>query len=488
MAALLPMLCSCNDWLTAVSSTQINGYDLFKEKQGFYDALTGIYISYGEGQYGSPALLIPDCIAYPTVLTAATGIKDFQLHEYRNSKNSLSTVNRLWSNSYNVIANINMMLQQLDEHGDLFSNDTERNLFRGELLGMRAYLHFDLLRFFGLADWSGENASKVTVPYVTAYSKDMPVQRSYAETSALLLADINAAIDILAKDPIRGVADPKFESAANIEGYWNNRNKHMNYFAALALKARVEMWMGDVAAAAADAQAVIDEAFGCGAVTWFDHVTNTAAYYITDCDLTMSSEHLLSLEVGSISSYSDQYLESMINTATTSIRAKQSFIDDVLFPSIDPVTGSLSGREDFRGPLKLLQLMGAGYNSLKYHGSLLSFASYKDRVPLIRVSEMYYILAEKHILDGDAASARACLDMVRKNRGIQETLTDTFPVETELAREYYREFYNEGQLMFFLKRTGLKWDIASTYINLKPSDMILPYPDDEIAFGRKQEM
>jgi hypothetical protein len=79
------------------------------------------------------------------------------------------------------------------------------------------------------------------------------------------------------------------------------------------------------------------------------------------------------------------------------------------------------------------------------------------------------------------------MDIVRSHRGI----TSEYPVEVdaavELNKEYYREFIGEDKLFYFLKYKNVEKSLSETF-DLKASDLIYPYPDEEINYGRKQEL
>ena len=76
---------------------------------------------------------------------------------------------------------------------------------------------------------------------------------------------------------------------------------------------------------------------------------------------------------------------------------------------------------------------------------------------------------------------------MRKNRGIKDELpADTDPM-AELMKEYYREFISEGQLFYWLKHKGVNSSLSNEF-SVKASDLVYPYPEDEINYGRKQEL
>ncbi len=74
---------------------------------------------------------------------------------------------------------------------------------------------------------------------------------------------------------------------------------------------------------------------------------------------------------------------------------------------------------------------------------------YRDLIPLIRISEMYYIVAE---CEPDKTAALTALNTIRRARGLLD-LASSANVINETRNEYRREFYGEGQLFFYYKRT-----------------------------------
>ena len=70
--------------------------------------------------------------------------------------------------------------------------------------------------------------------------------------------------------------------------------------------------------------------------------------------------------------------------------------------------------------------------------------------PLLRISEMYYIAAETEM---DPNLALGYLNTVRFNRGLADLQPGT-DINAELLKEYQKEFFGEGQLFFYYKRTN----------------------------------
>ena len=66
----------------------------------------------------------------------------------------------IWEKSYNLIANINKLLENCEKYRDVLS-DEYYQLIKGEALALRAYLHFDIFRLFGPLYESNNNVTKL---------------------------------------------------------------------------------------------------------------------------------------------------------------------------------------------------------------------------------------------------------------------------------------------------------------------------------------
>lgn len=491
------MLCmtSCEDWLNTVSSSQITADDLLSDRTGYYEALTGIYLNMGANCYGdSYTWWLQDMTCMPYVIMAADlHILAMQNHAYGSRTDIKSTVENVWQNGYNVIANINLILKEIDADKGVFYSEVEYNLVKGELLGLRAYVHFDLMRMFGVADWSGENASKMAVPYVTELYKEPVPQKSYAETEKILIDDIENALECLKDDPVRGKISDDFNATANADGYWNYRTRHMNYYAVEALAARVYQWKKEYETAAEYARDVIDntidknDGYGNKIVEWTDIESFLNTLEDKNRDWTFSTEHIFSMEISGLWDKVNTKLFESLGNAEGSLRLDGAVIDNILYPRIDD-TGSLAGSEDVRGPAMLLKNSSDGYRCYKLYGGSDFSEQFRNRMPMIKIAEMYYIIAEYCINDGRPSDALKALDTVRNHRGIQSTLDGSADPSEELMKEYYREFVNEGQLFYWLKHNNLTEPPYYPQINVSAASLTYPYPDEELSYGRVQEL
>jgi len=107
--------------------------------------------------------------------------------------------------------------------------------------------------------------------------------------------------------------------------------------------------------------------------------------------------------------------------------------------------------------------------------------------PAIRLSEMYYIAAEC-TFDSDPAKAWEYFNTVRLNRGIGTQRNDPSKAIflQELVKEARKEFFGEGQIFYMYKRLNISFpgSFGST-IPATSSIFVLPFPDDEIAYGNR---
>jgi hypothetical protein len=489
-------LASCNKWLEATSSTQVSDATLFSSRSGFQDALCGVYISMGdEAEYGALWTWFVNELSYgPYAQQFSPLFTAIQNHEWSgNYVNPL--IARMWQAGYYTMANINKVLYELDAKPEVVSDRIERNLMTGELLALRAYIHFDLMRMFGLAQLQEGDYEKYTVPYVTTYDKEPTPQRTYRETLELLEGDLDTAIELLADDPVRGKASEAWLANANADGFWDARDKRMNYFAAKALKARVLLFRSELDAAAAAAQAVIDEATAAGAYRWIDADAMTKATSNDEIDWTFSSEQLFSLEVTGLQSLTDLYIFNQLGSGSSSILVDKNVVD------VSPYNlASIASAEDVRGPALMLKFFGNQYRPYKYYNNSSYYAGYRNRVPMIKISEMYLIIAEVAAEKKDEETLLQALTEVRSHRGIQ----DPSPVNTDpnfvsptywlsgVMMEYVREFQGESVGYFAARRLPRKtqaWlNMDNDWLFRITSLTPYPYPTDELSYGRHQDL
>ena len=121
--------------------------DLF----GFKDVLTGFYIKMGSTRlyagdltYGYLETLSGNYDNYPDHITVKWQELIWDYSNYSEPKK-----NGIYSEMFNLIANINNFLKYLEQNRSVLKSTHYYEIMKGEALGLRAFLHFDLLRMFG---------------------------------------------------------------------------------------------------------------------------------------------------------------------------------------------------------------------------------------------------------------------------------------------------------------------------------------------------
>jgi hypothetical protein len=276
------------------------------------------------------------------------------------------------------------------------------------------------------------------------------------------LGDLTASLDYLKNDPI---LTGKIVTETDDNGYLLNRQVHLNYYAVKGLMARVYLYKKDYQNAALCASEVIES----GRFEWVKQENLTNAKM---ADLTFSTEHLFALNVVNLGS-----------------RAEKYFTGGNLGFALDE-TNLLEYYESAQDYRYLYQFKsGTGLsNSLRYlmkYDQLTGDVStswpdsYRNKMAMIRLPEMYYILAEcRHHTSGDVLGA---LNEVRRHRGVTElSESDLVNFDALLLSEFRKEVIGEGQLFFYYKRLN-SLSIKRTDVDAVGSGVYkLPIPKDEL--------
>ena len=465
------------DWLDVTSNTQIRAEEQFESEDGFRDALIGVYIGMTEPELYSRDMTwnIVDLLSQQySALPSLAVYDEVQRFDYENVR-ATQQIDKLWSNSYNVIANINLALEFI-ENTDVL-NPIDYSIIKGELLALRVFLHFDLIRLYGYGNLENRNLSGVfAIPYVTAFDKGVTAQLSYSDTFNLMEADLAEALNLLREDPIFPSANrpDNYYTEVNRDGFYNNRELRMNYFAAKALQARLYMWQGGdkINLASNAAREVIE--------TGPFNLINSENYSVSS-DPLLYPEVIFSLDVTAFADIVNRFTDASSGTNYDALYYAPSTAGN-LFETENVNIGLADIRYN-----TLLTSQTRGLVSTKLRQT--SGRSHPNKMPLIKLPEMYYIVAEGHLKNNQKQEAISILNIVRESRGILEEIPmelELEEVEEELTKEYRKEFLMEGQLFFYYKRNGFT-SIPGLSETLVVDDAIyvLPYPDNEVEFGNR---
>ncbi len=474
-------LSSCNKWLDVLPQSQVNEESQFSTPDGFQQVLSGCYLSMTETNlYGAQLLfVVPERIVQNyeagTNQTEHNGA-GFQSFNYK-SIYTKPIVEGIWLDSYNVISNANKALEQFENGRDEVLNPIEKSVIKGELLAIRGYMHFNLLRYFGYGNLAagGFDFSKLTIPYITSSSKDFVPQQSYEATIKLMIKDFEDAIELLEKDPIYVDNTGSDYDLVNINGFYNYRQMRINAFAAKAMLAQVYMWEGSD-------ESLTEAQKLCADIIEYNKANNIFEWVVGseyETELDLSPEHLFGVN--------------NINLSSVSVFMPEYFFDnnyDVLIVSSNMVSTLYDEASIDNRVISLLLPYDGDYVSRKY--TVKTGAPVIELVtPVVRLSEVYFMAAECAAkLDNDLSEASKLVYEVRANRGCLNSIPNSTLEEfmDNLIQEYRREFICEGVSYYAFKRLGVT-EIKNSEngtVEITDDNYILPYPDFELQSGRVQ--
>lgn len=496
-------LVSCDNWFDVTSSNEIREKDHYKTEVGFMQTLTGCYISMAkENLFGKnlswylPCIIGNETRSFPG-LGANVVETQFQRHDYA-SPHTKPVIESVWAAGYNVIVNANEALLQIDNHEQQM-NAINYHVIKGELLAIRAFMHFQLLRLYGYGDWTTRKSKldeKKTIPYVLSVSKNMTEQSTGAEVISFLIKDLTAALELLKDyDPVCQAHESAYYDEVNEEGFYNSRNSHLNYYAVKALLTQVYMWEGSDESknkALKLAEDIINYV-GAGVSVTLDGSSAFTLNFLDANSLTKSTssmvgEALFALSVQNMDLLTSSYINP--DYVDTDVRAMYLTSSQAVELYNDADTEEDETSTDIRFTTLLTPntlSSEAGYTPIKFYQPSLG-AYFKNKMPIIRLPEIYYIAAECYATSSaqDLSKAMKMLNMVRGKRALYSPLENLSreQILKAIRKEYRKEYLMEGEAFYFDKRTGQK--SIPNFSDMTDKDYVLPFPDMEISSGRIQ--
>jgi len=371
-------------------------------------------------------------------------------------------------NFYRAIARANHVLGAIDR---IIDKDDDINLYNdlvGQLYGMKALVHFDLARLFAqlpdaAADMNAANTGIVISDQVYV-AKDNPTfkRSTLQETYNYIKTTLDIALPLLTKDENLG---------------------RFNYWTAMAMKARLHLYLGEYDDALAAAIEVINNPAGYRLFTkdefigaWKKQNQSGAApgfiFEILVDDQTSAQRESLGYFTNP-----DGYAEAA---------ATEEFKDIITADANDIRSESVTLRANAEGKLE-------GWYTIKYMGRPGAVALlYVNNAKVFRMAEMYYIAAEAKLLGGSATGDQPAVwyyNEVRKNRidGYVDAVTVTID---DILAERRIEFFCENQRMFDLVRFKKTWNhphVSGGSISYDDYRMLVAFPQSEIEINPELE-
>ena len=496
MAGMLS-LTSCNDWLDVEPKTSIPADKQFESEYGFKDAMTGVYLKLTTTQ------LYARNLTYGYLDELAGVYEDHSVSNesereniYHYTNEAQSRIDGIYLAMYNVLANINNLLANLETNRDVLTTPRYYETMKGEALGLRAFIHFDLLRLYGPI--FAENPNGEAIPYRTTFDSEATPVLPASEVVEKILTDLTEAHGILSEsDPCDFFTnrDPYTSDIDGKDMYLVDRQFRMNLYAVKAMLARVYCYKGD-----AESRAL--------AVQYAQEVIDATDYFMLYTQQENSNYNSIRYreQIFGISVYDlGNLLESNNMGMGSDLRSNIRYVIPAERYNLFYDNGT-EGTSDWRTLNcmygTLTDVNGTFRYSLKYNQSLLATnADGADAIPLIRLPEMYYIIAE--CADDPQISANA-LNEVRFARGIsydfeintegydQPYATGEDPTQTKrvnlIMHDLRKEYLAEGQLFYYLKAHNFKTFEGCLFADgMKVEHYQWVLPDNETIFGNNEK-
>ncbi|MCA5006684.1 RagB/SusD family nutrient uptake outer membrane protein [Sphingobacterium bovistauri] len=467
---------SCDSYLDVKPEDKFLSEGVFNDKYNINKAINGVYVSLAKPNlYGrSLTMSTVDMLAqyynfyHSSVMSQWSEIAMYQYSE----KKAQTEFELIWSNAYLTILNINSFIEQLEASNDILSED-HKNILLGEAYGLRAFVHFDLLRLYGPI--YSVNPGKPCIPYldkVTQVSQPLLGGNAVVEK---VLEDLNKAEKLLEKDPIRREGVQPLSGLGVENDFYRLRNRRFNYYAVLGTKARVLLYKGNKPEALHMCEKIIDEASGYFPWT----AEGETQPLLPNPNRIFYSEVIFGL---------DNYTMYDAHRELFSASLEQS---QILVPTRSKLQGIYENNEDdYRYRVNWADGIAAGkdYKTLiKYQDLPSTTVAWRNFQPLLRISEIYYIAAE--CSSNDMNRALSFLDEVRRNRGLIN-LASNVDLSKEIEKEYKKEFVGEGQLFYYYKRINkgkVPYPIDGYGdISMTESEYVVPLPLKELEYRVKK--
>ena len=439
--------CSKN-FLDKEPNNSVSNETLLTTKQGIQSALNGCYNDLQSYNYYGRNFILINEVYSDNAKLSKNNLGNFSSFYNYSVTTDNDELTQFWATAYRIIANSNNILKSISKINDF--SEIEKNTIIGEALTLRSLVYFDLVRMFahsyttivatGIlgADGKGGNLG---VPLVTEpITKD---SAQYISRSTVSQVYKQIIIDLT-------LADSLLASQTFSPFYCNQK-------LAESLLSFIYLSKKDYNNAITYADKVIGS---------MDLVTSNE--YIDSWGLESTSESIFSIAMNSTDYPGTNSIGHMLSPEGYG----------GLIPTQDLI--SLYKSNDIR--LQFIKNVQENY-FIKFGGrnGVLGL----DNIPIIRLSELYFVIAESYAQKGKNVAGFYPLAQDALEQIVHRAENSSVPITVEgdeltnkIYDEYQKEFAFEGKRFFQLKRLGKsieRNDCSSSICNIS-------YPNNYYAF------
>lgn len=344
-----------------------------------------------------------------------------------------------------------------------------------------------------------EHPASKAIPYRTTFDKDATPVLPASEVVDAILKDLNDAEKLLKEnDPLDFFTGRTDEDFTEKNHFLVNREFRMNLYAVKAMLARVYCYKGD-----AESKGLATE-YAKQVIAASKYFTLYKSQTASNYNSIRYAEQIFGITVNEFSNLLIGNYMDMENTNTQ----QRFYLDGDKFKFFYETADA--GNTDWRKNTEMFEVVNSGASRninvfcRKYNQKPLNIGyvySGANAVPLIRLPEMYYIVAECASSASESADA---LNTVRFARGISysdEIITtgyDDLDVASkenknqtkrinEIMKEYRKEYFAEGQLFYFLKAHNYSTYYGCGIETMTEAHYQMTLPDDEYIFGNNSK-
>jgi hypothetical protein len=444
LAFCLALCSSCSaDFLDTYSTQGVDEGNIFNTTESAMTALEGTHkLMYYNGEQsqnymGYETMLVMSDLMGEDLLFGGSTSLFMQSYNWTVHRTITSAMmNYCYKFHYNIVANVNVIIENIDNAAGA---QDERDNIKGQALGLRAAMYFNLVRLWAKRYEPGKENTHLGIPLVldTETSKTPQPRATVEDIYQAINNDLDQAIALLANAPKRST------------------KIHLNQSVANGLKARVALTQGlwdDAARYARDARTsdyTLSQTIFTETPSRFCDQTNSEWMWGTK-RIKAEDEGFSSLQVF------------FGNTDAITSRNGPKCIYNVLYHKISDTdkrkgmfaaTAEIANSDAFVPPSPTTKLP-AYYNN-KY--MVPDHSSPQVDCPYMRVSEMYLTEAEAVAWQGRDAEAQQLLyDLIttRDPEYAKSTRTGQALID-EILLHRRIELWGEGFRYFDLKRLGL---------------------------------
>lgn len=462
---LLVTAVSCKKAIDVLPTHTLDGDAGFKTIEDYEAALTGAYarlisVNYFGSSNGSNAFVTLSDMMTDNIYEGGESLGNYQDFSRWTYTADQPYIDATWLQAYRVIAQCNLTLRNIDklENADIGAI----NRVKSQALALRAYVHFDVLRYWG--ESAERNSDLQGIPYVTKFDvENKPARLTVKASYDSILTDLQNA-----KAGMQDMDKP-IQSATSNAG---TQRGYIDEIVVNAIFARIFNYAGENDSAikysslAIDARALASKANF--PLIWQDASTQEVIWSVKFSPPNSGVGDNVYYVTGNRASY----------RPTTNLISLYNQANDIRFTSyFQTIVRGASSR------LVLTKYLAKQPALLKPDG-IVDFKA-------IRTGEMYLIRAEAYAnkdLDGLALADLNTLRAARINGFVPGGETGA-ALKTAIFNERRKELVCENQRWFDLKRTTKIVDRITNCANFcnLPADARewnWPIPQTEILANR----